>query len=117
MSMGLNFSVRKYGWRLGLQAITIFLISVFFIGNKLIMSNHFNDCNHCFLTNLCIIFTLRNVLQVSIPVSSSKKSNTSSKEPNEEDKVQERRQESQQVKVIKQILQTEIIFLEKTMSL
>ena len=34
MSMGLNFSVRKYGWRLGLQAITIFLISVFFIGNK-----------------------------------------------------------------------------------
>ena len=56
MSMGLNFSVRKYGWRLGLQAITIFLISVFFIGNKLNMSNHFNDCNHCYLTNLCINF-------------------------------------------------------------
>ena len=34
MSMGLNFSVRKYGWRLGLQAITLFLISVFFIGNN-----------------------------------------------------------------------------------
>ena len=32
MSFFLNYTVRKFGWRLGLQAITVTLISIFFIG-------------------------------------------------------------------------------------
>ena len=35
MSMFLNYSVRKYGWRLGLQAVTVILISTFFIGTEI----------------------------------------------------------------------------------
>ena len=32
MSIFLNFTVRKFGWRLGLQAVTVTLVSIFFIG-------------------------------------------------------------------------------------
>ena len=32
MSLVLNHFVRKYGWRLGLQAVTLSLVSTFFIG-------------------------------------------------------------------------------------
>lgn len=32
MSSALDFTVRRFGWRLGLQAITLLLLSVFFIG-------------------------------------------------------------------------------------
>ena len=32
MSLVLNHFVRKYGWRLGLQAVTLSLVSIFFIG-------------------------------------------------------------------------------------
>ena len=32
MSSTLDFTVRRFGWRLGLQAITLLLLSVFFIG-------------------------------------------------------------------------------------
>ena len=32
MSIFLNYTVRKFGWRLGLQAVTITLVSIFFIG-------------------------------------------------------------------------------------
>ena len=32
MAQLLNFSVRRCGWRLGLQAVTIIMVSIFFIG-------------------------------------------------------------------------------------
>ena len=34
MAQLLNFSVRRCGWRLGLQAVTIIMVSIFFIGQR-----------------------------------------------------------------------------------
>ena len=36
MSLILNHFVRKYGWRLGLQAVTLSLVSIFFIGKQIV---------------------------------------------------------------------------------
>ena len=36
MSNILNHFVRKYGWRLGLQAVTLSLVSIFFIGKQIV---------------------------------------------------------------------------------
>ena len=76
MSSTLNYFVRRHGWRLGLQAVTLILLSIFFMGEA---------CNT--VLRVTPSSCSRNVLQISLTLSSAEESNPPPEEPDQEDQV------------------------------